>query len=390
MQKVITVADALALVKKVGSNRICRADTARARKNTKAQYPTVYIDNVPTPETGLSTESMLVKVSSIMLCSAVRPRATNEEKEQDKAPKNVQMMVHKLKLEDLELTDYNTDQRAKLVHSTNEFVELLELLVQVFKCQIIPEQFTAEFLTSQKLPAKEIREISTIAQYERNDKDNQKVPLETPLYRLQIQVDAATKRIGRTIKTDKGDKFSFSLYDVRKKPAAEATLKSGSSIVPITYENVHRFATKYSVATFSFRIEYSIAKKWFSQTGRVVPPIYIAPHRVIKAQVISNEELDAMATMNTGKFDDNIEDDEEEVKPTKHSAVDEEEDQLAAPDEPDEAEPTDEPAEPDEPAEETELPDEPAEPEEPEEPEPVVIPTKKVVKTVKVVKTAKK
>ena len=330
----MTPKDIIDVYNKYGSGQIFKIDDSKI-STSKGDIPVSYVPFTCINLHGKRTRVNL-KFSKQVLCSTPKiPFGTTESNARD-----LRITFKKLSKDDLEGTDYNDIQKDVLIKSNNEFITALEIIDKELKL-LVNEMIESD---NEKIILGKNKEFISFKQSDRNaskeekeedskrPKDakklnkDKKVLLENPLYRIKIPIDKDTRTLKKNIKmAGKNDLVPF-IYDLRKttreNPHVPARVKSGGKYVDLNVTNAKNFITYMSLVIGVFELNTLCISQQGISIMNKIKELYVNPHRVIKSNVISNEEYDDISSLVTSGYDDNINEtdiqDEKKNKVTKN------------------------------------------------------------------------
>lgn len=189
-----------------------------------------------------------------LLGSSVKPQPTATFE----TSKHVQLLLKKITEEDLTKTIYQPSKYAELLEHNTACIEMLnyisfelgKLLEQMVKS---PGDYNAD---------KPAESIHLFCQSSRLDSlTREEVELENYLYRLRVEVDPATKQLGRQFNMDGKSKFEYAVFDAKRKdsrgfplPAAieDPETKETAVLTSVTCPNYLNYMSLFS-AEFAIR-----------------------------------------------------------------------------------------------------------------------------------------
>jgi hypothetical protein len=322
---------------------ILTLDIKDTKKNKDTTFPTYYIPVRLINSDGARVKCKLTIVKQIVASNA---KPFGKDEKATKAANDVFISFRKFFDEDLNVTDYPDNEKPTLLKQNEELIEALKILSEEYMYLVnnvvVPydgDKFEiqdpdtlkiANFVqTERKATDEEKKEDAKRGANEKLISKSKKIALANPIYRIKINGDKDTKRIGRI--NYKTKKVEYTVFDVRK-PSKEsgkkympAKLKDGSGkLVDLTVSNIKHFLTYMSLIGGIIEFEdVCVSKSGISLKTRF-QEIYVMPHKPLKPESMNQEDLDEMASaVSTGNTDDMVitdepePEDEDDVQETK-------------------------------------------------------------------------
>jgi hypothetical protein len=148
-------------------------------------------------------KKLKLKLTHQVICATVYP-PKDEHGQAIKNPKHVTIMFYKLKREDLDNTEYAEEKKDLLIAQNNELCDALDIICDEFdfhskvifkKKNIKNKPIFSIRQTTRKANAEDQAADAKLPEGERKIVDGM-VALPTPMYRIKINADAATGKLG--------------------------------------------------------------------------------------------------------------------------------------------------------------------------------------------------
>lgn len=297
---------------------LLKLETGKARMNKNKKQPTYYIPFSMRNITGKFMPLNLKFVRQIIASSAKIPFGVEEDQAKD-----LRISYRRLDASDLEKTDYQEEsQREVLLKSNEEMIDALNIIADEYYSLLEREVFKYKG-DKFKLTKKQRDTIYCFRQSERKAGDGEEgdengmIPLPAPIFRIKLEADPETKKIGR--KTEKGHKYV--VFDIKKTARLDAENKKkgvknptkpviakinvGNTITDLTIKNAKHFITYMSLTGGTIYFDsICISNQGVSILCKFTD-LHVSHHRVLKQDGLNMEEI----SENVGFGANNLEED---------------------------------------------------------------------------------
>jgi hypothetical protein len=317
-----TPKDIIASKKKHGADsRLLKADIVNTRKNKNPKQPTYYVPITFKNVAGKQQAINLKFVRQLISSNAKLPYGA----EKDDA-KFLNVSFKKLESKDLDGTEYPDDKKEGLLAANAEFIEALGIIADDYiacvKDEILKYKGEKFRLIERKLNCfRQDRRLGS-AEDENQDEDG-KVAID-PIYRIRLEADPETKKIGRN--SDRGHQYV--VFDMRKsEKEAKETGKPKRDVVArvmvkgkpvdLNINNAKHFVSFMSLTSGIIHFEcICLSRSGISIKCRF-RSLHVWRHKTMKQESIGEDDRNDMAEFGYKGGDDedldvNVDEPEEE------------------------------------------------------------------------------
>ena len=307
----------------VGSILKIRPDKKRdnSKQGKESSYPTTYIPVDLIDAEGTPHKLKLAIVGQLIAGNA-KPYGKNEE--EIRKADSVYIPFRKFNVEDLKISDYHESEKEAILKNNEELIKAFEIIseeyLHIVKNEILDDVHelgiiddpvkinVANFVQSE-------RKLTADEKKQQQNKKSAKIKLDNSIYRIRLNGDKDTKLIGRNNFNTK--KFEYTVFDFRKKINTKDTksvykyepakLKnSNGKLLDISVSNAKHFITYLSLVGGVINFEnISITKNWISLKNSFLE-LYVSPHKPMKQETMSEEDLAAMNVAQSFNEDDMV------------------------------------------------------------------------------------
>jgi hypothetical protein len=229
------------------------ADFATLKKWTKEKRTSWFI---PITVTNLNGKQVPLKLKfnrQVLSSNAKHSSSVEENKAND-----VRIAFKKITEDDLKNTDYKSNGHTAIMESNEEFIKALDIIAEEF-ISFSNQLFTPGNSINASCKTHKIalpdKKINCFRQVDRkNESDpNEKILLETPIYRIKIPADPKTKKLG--FNTEKNGHV-YIIYDTKKSAQLAEKNKSKVGELVVAKININGVETDLNVNNAKHFITY--------------------------------------------------------------------------------------------------------------------------------------
>jgi hypothetical protein len=306
--------DIIAIKQKYPKECILKILADKTRKNKNEKQPTYYIPIVIKNLAGKYVSCNLKFGRQIITSNAKIPFGVDSE-----TAKDVRISYRRIKDEDLEGTEYDPSKYEDLKASNKEFIEALDIIADeaIALCKTVLKSKSDKYKINKNKTINSFRQTHREAtEDEVNDKladEDDKIKLETPIYRLKLPADPNTKKLGY-FSDQKG--HTYNVFDMKKASQAAknskapqkvvAKIKTPNGYVDLDVNNAKHFISYMSLTGGVVNFDcICISKSGLSQMQKI-RELHVWKHKSMSVPAIDNEDIQQAA-----EYGNNNEDEEE-------------------------------------------------------------------------------
>lgn len=294
-----TPKDIIASKKKHGDSRLLKADIANTRKNKNPKQPTFYIPITFKNVAGKPQAINLKFVRQLISSNAKLPYGAEANE-----AKFLNVSFKKLAVKDLEGTEYPEEKKEGLISANEEFIEALGIIADDYLACVKEEilKYKGDKFRIIERKTNCFRQDRRVGSAEdENQDDDGKVAID-PIYRIRLEADPETKKIGRA--SDRGHQYV--VFDMRKsEKEAKETGKPKRDIVArvmvkgkpvdLNINNAKHFVSFMSLTSGVIHFEcICISRSGISIKCRF-RNLHVWRHKTMKQESLGEEDRDDMA-----------------------------------------------------------------------------------------------
>lgn len=293
--------DIIASHKKFPEERLLKFDFKKASLSGGTLYATVLWK---------TTEGKWVPLyykfqNQLLVSGAKLPPNTTEEN-----AKKMQIGFATLTRENLDKSDYTAKQASALLKLNEPFIEALNIMADQYLLAV-DEDLLGKRVMIGKIPVvfKTSTEVFVFRQVDRAPNpegepddikynDDGRIDLEKPIYRFKLPTYFDSTEIGKSYGTKSSSPV---VYDVSSKKKVEARWKNPETgkKEKLTIKNANHFITAMSAVTGALKMQLCKHKFGISMTSEL-DELLICPHRPIKGEIMTEEDVSDMGMFSTG------------------------------------------------------------------------------------------
>jgi hypothetical protein len=295
------------------NENILSVDYSKVRA-TKSDDPTYYLTIMCKRLVGPPTKlSLQAKKIALVSNAKVQPK--------QKKPK---LAFYELTKELLAMSDYDESKWDSLIAANKEYLQACDIIadewIDLAANDILVNAETHKII----LPTKQdincgIRQ--TKRRPNRAKGETKAVPLDKPLYRVELPLARDGKHIGLEYKAD--EPMKEVIYDIRTKQPARVFSSKDSKGQKLTVDNVGDFVSVLSVTVFNVDYEGCISGQGLSMLCKL-REMHVAPHKKIVQRAMTEEDeadmMDFVTVKDNVVSEGNIDDDSPKQKKTTYKA----------------------------------------------------------------------
>lgn len=302
-----TPKDIKAVKAKYTNTPLFKLEPSKTRMNQNKKQPTYYIPFSMKNVAGKYMPLNLKFSRQITASSAKIPFGVEEDQAKD-----LRVAYRRLDESDLDKTDYQEEnQREILLKANEEFTDALNIIADEYYSLLEREVFKYKG-DKFKLTKKQRDTIYCFRQSKRKASDGEEgegdengmIPLPIPIFRVKLEADVESKKIGR--KTEKGHRYM--VFDIKKTAKLDAENKKKNSKAPppkpviaritvqgkvtdLTIHNARHFITYMSLTGGTIYFDsICISNQGVSILCKFTD-LHVSRHRVLKQDGLSAEEI---------------------------------------------------------------------------------------------------
>lgn len=287
---------------------------------TKKGSETYYIPYLIQYEPNKYANFKLRWVNQIISSNMTIPNSSKEKKPGDgEKTRYVQISFQELTKEDLAKSDYKEHQHNDLLAKNKEFIQALNIIADELDDLLsvkIKENNGSGKAGSYKLNKKENYDMSNIRQTHRkkredDDGDEDRIPLDRPIYRFRVNVEDNNLIGKRYGKVEKGAKLNYIIHDGRKSTKADGfkPVIAKYNKEDINILNCGKFVTRNSLTHGEVMLNSITSSKYGVSAVSDVSFLNVWPHRKLERVQQTEEEGEILASFGTTGYVDEPDED---------------------------------------------------------------------------------